>query len=206
MAAVAKLVVIVGPEYRPTDPYPPEFSSYDEYFNGEIQGGGYRRLIEYDPALELTAVRRFKFAHDTLRALEFGNNAPPGGDYAIPLSSGVAFVSRIDERLKVVYAQYASGDMPEPEPETFLDETDGYDGLYVACDGRRIGLLKLYRVEDATPAQLWVVTPNPSPGEQVLSVMELPNLTGDAGSMYRANVTLELLLGSVKIYSRIGFV
>lgn len=206
MGAVAKLAVIVGPEYRPTDPYPPGFSSYDEYFDGEIQGAGYRRLIEHDPAIGSTSVRRFKFAHSALAQLEFGTIAWPGADYAIPLSSGCAFVSRIGGRMKLVYAQYAADDELEPEPETLLDEVDDLEALHVACDGRRVGLLRLFRVEDATPAQLWVVTPSPVPGEQVLAVMGLPNITGDAGSMYRANITLELLLGNLKIYSRIGYV
>ncbi|SFI68710.1 hypothetical protein SAMN05216206_2747 [Pseudomonas guineae] len=190
-------IIILPPEYRPTDPYPPAavdnptllFESYDDYHGWLSEK--VCRLAIHDPIAGTTLVKRIAALPITGFGIKSQHHVLHGSEWFSPIDAGVICASwdRLfnDYRMTVSYAKFAEEGAAEPDIELLLGpiapSSDGDARVYFASDGRRLSILTMPANPGGDGAFLYTITPEPLSGESRLTTTRLPQLaSGTAGS------------------------
>lgn len=197
--ARAVAVILLPPEYRPTDPYPPhapddpglEFTTYDDYWwwlrTKEL------RVAIHDPAAGATLVKRIARPSIYLNSLriEPAWNGRFNNSAVVPMGAGALFIGENADSpdLQVEYCRYSAGDDPNP-PELVVVIPPGTTGAggYVVMNEASVAICMPGSVHTGDSGRVFVVTPEPAPGQHALVMIEAPNFIG---STYSADYSFQ---------------
>ena len=198
--ARAVAVILLPPEWRPTDPYPPHvpdypegvFESYEEYWSWladqEI------RVAIHDPLSGETDVRRI--ARPTIDLHDLTQERAWNGSFTksvmCPMGAGLLFVGeRWDEswselETRIEFCRYSTeSELVPPEAVVTLpSEYREYTG-YMAAGQQSVAICWPGSVYDGRSGLVYVFTPDPESGGIPLATIEAPNFNdGTGGSDY----------------------
>lgn len=186
--ARAVAVILLPPEYRPTDPYPPHapddpgwvFGSYDSYW--DWLGGKEIRVAIHDPLSGETDVRRI--AHPTIDLYnltqEYAWNGSFESSIMCPMGAGLLFVgmggARPEKRIE--FCRYSTESELVP-PEVVVTVPSEYQGRYftgfMAAGQKSVAICWPGSVYGGISGLVYVFTPDPEDGGIPLATIEAPN-------------------------------
>lgn len=195
--ARAVAVILLPPEYRPTDPYPPHapddpewvFESYDDYWywlpRKEI------RVAIHDPLSGETDVRRIACPTMGLHSLAWRGawNVSLASSAVWPMGAGVLFVGGsygTEPETRIEFCRYSTESELVP-PEAVVTFPTGYwrDTGYVAAGQQSVAICWPGSVYDGSSGLVYVFTPDPEDGGIPLATIEVPNFkSGYYGSPF----------------------
>lgn len=186
--ARAVAVILLPPEYRPTDPYPPYapdwpewvFESYDDYWSWlayhEI------RVAIHDPLSGETDVRRI--APPTINLNELTQEQAWNGSFSssvmCPMGAGMLFVGEngAGTETRIEFCRYSTGSElvpPEAVVTAPLSEWQRYTGGYIVAGQQSVAICWPCSVYDGSSGLVYVFTPDPEDGGIPLATIEVPN-------------------------------
>ena len=188
--ARAVAVILLPPEYRPTDPYPPHapdspewvFESYEDYWywleEQEI------RVAIHDPLSGETDVRRI--ARPTIDlsnlALEQAWNGSFESAVVCPMGAGLLFVGEDGDgtETRIEFCRYSTESelVPREAVATLPPEYHGDTGGYMVAGQRSVAICWPGSVYDGSSGLAYVFTPDPEIGGIPLATIEAPNFNG----------------------------
>ena len=195
--ARAVAVILLPPEYRPTDPYPPHapddpewvFESYEDYWywleEQEI------RVAIHDPLSGETDVRRI--ARPTINlnnlAQEYAWNGSFTKSVMCPMGAGLLFVGEgygANPETRIEFCRYSTESElvpPEAVVTAPLSGWQRYTGGYMVAGQRSVAICWPGSVYDGSSGLVYVFTPDPEDGGIPLATIEVPNFkSGTWGS------------------------
>lgn len=182
----AVAVILLPPEYRPTDPFPPhapddpdwEFGTYDDYWwwlrTKEL------RVAIHDPAAGTTLVKRIARPNIDLSSMrgEPAWNGRFNSTAVVPMGPGALFIGKnsYTPDFQVEYCRYSVGTDPD-QPELVVAIPPGITGSggYVVTNEKSVAICMPGSVHTGDSGRIFVVTPEPAPGQQALVMIEAPN-------------------------------
>ena len=192
--ARAVAVILLPPEYRPTDPYPPHvpddpgwvFGSYESYWywlaDQEI------RVAIHDPLSGETDVRRI--ARPTIDlsnlAVEQAWNGSFKRSAMCPMGAGLLFVGEVEgeagPEARIEFCRYSTeSELVPPEAVVTLpSEYQGHPG-YMVAGQQSVAICWPGSVYDGRSGLVYVFTPEPEIGGIPLVTIEAPNFNGGGG-------------------------
>lgn len=196
--ARAVAVILLPPEWRPTDPYPPHapddpewvFASYQDYwdwlYDQEI------RVAIHDPCSGETDVRRI--ARPTIDLNNLAEEQAWNGSFTssvmCPMGAGLLFVGEgyngVELETRIEFCRYSTGSELAP-PEAVVTLPTGYwrDTGYVAAGQQSVAICWPGSVYDGSSGLVYVFTPDPEDGGIPLATIEVPNFkSGYYGSPF----------------------
>lgn len=197
--ARAVAVILLPPEYRPTDPYPPHapddpewvFESYDDYWSWladqEI------RVAIHDPLSGETDVRRI--AHPTIDLSDLAVEQAWNGSFKrsvmCPMGAGLLFVGKSFSGLemRIEFCRYSTESELVP-PEAVVTIPSVYQGFwytgYMVAGRQSVAICWPGSVFDESGGLVYVFTPDPESGGIPLATIEVPNFKSRTyGSVFR---------------------
>lgn len=194
--ARAVAVILLPPEWRPTDPYPPHapddpewvFESYEDYWYwlGEEE----IRVAIHDPRSGETDVRRIArptISLDNL-ALEQAWNGSFESAVMCPMGAGLLFVSKnwVGTETRIEFCRYSTeSELVPPEAVVTVPLSD-YQRYTVGCivaGQRSVAICWPGSPYDGSSGLVYVFTPDPEDGGIPLAMIEVPNFkSGTYGS------------------------
>lgn len=200
--ARAVAVILLPPEYRPTDPYPPHvpdhpewvFESYDDYYWSWLADHEIRVAI-HDPLSGETDVRRIAFPTIDLYSLtqEQAWNGSFSSSVMCPMGAGLLFVGEnwAGTETRIEFCRYSTGsELVPPEAEAVVTVPSEYDGDrgykgYMAAGQRSVAICWPGKVYDGSSGLVYVFTPDPEDGGIPLATIEVPDFKIDTyGSIF----------------------
>lgn len=185
--ARAVAVILLPPEYRPTDPYPPHapddpewvFESYDSYWYW-LEGQEIRVAI-HDPLSGETDVRRI--ARPTIDLYDLTSEQAWNGRFwssvMCPMGAGLLFVG-VDETLpetRIEFCRYSTESELVP-PEAVVTLPPGYHDIsagYIVAGQQSVAICWSGSRHNGTGGLVYVFTPDPESGGIPLATIEVPN-------------------------------
>lgn len=187
--ARAVAVILLPPEYRPTDPYPPHapddpgwvFESYDDYWSW--LGGQEIRVAIHDPLSGETDVRRI--ARPTINLPKLSEEQAWNGSFSssvmCPMGAGLLFVGEnwAGTETRIEFCRYSTGSELVP-PEAVVTVPSEYDGDrgykgYIVAGQRSVAICWPGSPFDGSSGLVYVFTPDPEDGGIPLATIEVPN-------------------------------
>ena len=194
--ARAVAVILLPPEYRPTDPYPPHapddpgwvFGSYESYWywlaRQEI------RVAIHDPRSGETDVRRIARPAIELSdlAIEQAWNGSFKRSAMCPMGAGLLFVGKVGPEARIEFCRYSTESELVP-PEAVVTLPSEYEGSYytgyMVAGQRSVAICWPGSWYDGRSGLVYVFTPDPESGGIPLATIEVPNFkSGTGGSDY----------------------
>lgn len=204
--ARAVAVILLPPEYRPTDPYPPHapddpgwvFESYDDYWywlaDQEI------RVAIHDPLSGETDVRRIARPTIDLNNLATGLAWNGSFESAVmcPMGAGLLFAGEVEDggedededgtETRIEFCRYSTESELVPLEAVVtvpLSDYQRYTGGYIVAGQRSVAICWPGSVYDGSSGLVYVFTPDPEDGGIPLAMIEVPNFkSGTYGSDY----------------------
>lgn len=195
--ARAVAVILLPPEYRPTDPYPPHapddpewvFESYDSYWYW--LGGKEIRVAIHDPLSGETDVRRIARPTINLNNLAAGLawNRYFSAVVMCPMGAGLLFVGEDGDgtETRIEFCRYSTESelVPLEAVVTLPPEYHGNAGGYIVAGQQSVAICWPGSVYVGSSGLVYVFTPDPESGGIPLATIEAPNfIGGSAGSDY----------------------
>lgn len=191
--ARAVAVILLQPEYRPTDPYPPHapddpewvFESYDSYWYW--LGGKEIRVAIHDPLSGETDVRRI--ARPTINVYDLTTGRAWNGKFSssimCPMGAGMLFVGNeggFGTETRIEFCRYSTeSELVPPEAvATFPPEYDVDTRGYIVAGQKSVAICWPGSVYYGISGLVYVFTPDPESGGIPLATMEVPNFNGGA--------------------------
>ena len=187
--ARAVAVILLPPEWRPTDPYPPHapddpgwvFESYQDYWywlrRKEI------RVAIHDPLSGETDVRRI--ARPTINVYDLTTGLAWNGKFSssimCPMGAGLLFVGWdwIGTETRIEFCRYSTESELVPPEEVVtvvpLSADQRYSEGYMAAGQRSVAICWPGEVFDGSSGLVYVFTPDPEDGGIPLATIEVPN-------------------------------
>lgn len=196
--ARAVAVILLRPEYRPTDPYPPHapddpewvFESYDSYWYW--LGGKEIRVAIHDPLSGETDVRRIARPTIDLNNLATGLawNRNSSASVMCPMGAGLLFVGEDGDgtETRIEFCRYSTESelVPLEAVVTLPPEYHGDAGGYIVAGQQSVAICWPGSVYVGSSGLVYVFTPDPESGGIPLATIEAPNfIDGTFGSAYR---------------------
>lgn len=198
--ARAVAVILLPPEYRPTDPYPPHapddpgwvFGSYDGYWYW--LGLKEIRVAIHDPLSGETDVRRIARPKINLNFLrqEQAWNGSFSSSVMCPMGAGMLFVGEVfgeaGLEMRIEFCRYSTESELVP-PEAVVTPPSVYHGFYytgyMVAGQQSVAICLPGSPYDGGSGLVYVFTPDPEIGGIPLATIEAPNFKGGtAGSDY----------------------
>lgn len=199
--------LLLPPEWRPDDPFPPHapdepewvFETYEDYWWWLEAYSPELRLVIIDPQNGQSYLRYIARPPIDLSELVVGQPEWNGrfyGSTMIPLSSGIVFVGVVPgspSREKImVYCKYATTvDVSSPEVLDTVAENDYWHSWVVATNGKSVAICRVGSVYSGPGGSgtnsgiIHIFTPEPEPGKAALIKIEAPFFVGGTfGSSY----------------------
>ena len=185
--ARAVAVILLPPEYRPTDPYPPHapddpdwvFPTYDSYW-WWLRDYRELRVAIHDPAAGTTLVKRI--ARPSIDTNELRYESAWSGSFSdsavVPMGAGVLFIGERfgSSDLQVEYCRYSVGDdLDQPELVAAIPPNIAGTGGYVAMNDASVAICIPVSALAGDNGRVFVFTPEPAPGQYALVMIEAPN-------------------------------
>lgn len=184
--ARAVAVILLPPEWRPTDPYPPHapddpewvFESYEDYWYW-LRGQEIRVAI-HDPLSGETDVRRIARPTIGLNFLaeEYAWNGSFESSIMCPMGAGLLFVGRSWARpeKRIEFCRYSTESELVP-PEAVVTLPSEYQGRtgYMVAGQQSVAIFWLGSVYNGSSGLVYVFTPDPENGGIPLATIEAPN-------------------------------
>lgn len=195
----AVAVILLPPEYRPTDPYPPHapddpervFESYDDYYWSWLAGQEIRVAI-HDPLSGETDVRRI--ARPTIDLYELSREGGWNGSFSssvmCPMGAGLLFVGEnwAGTETLIEFCRYSTGSElvpPEAVVTVPLSEYQRYSGGYFVAGQQSVAICWAGSPYDGSNGLMYVFTPDPEDGGIPLATIEVPSFKhGTYGSAF----------------------
>lgn len=190
----AVAVILLQPEYRPTDPYPPHapddpervFESYEDYWDW-LEGQEIRVAI-HDPLSRETDVRRI--ARPTINLYGLSEEPSWNGEeqawngrfsrsLMCPMGAGLLFVGRdwAETETRFEFCRYSTESELVP-PEAVVTIPQGYYGIrsgYIVAGQQSVAICRPGSPYDGSSGLVYVFTPDPEDGGIPLAMIEVPN-------------------------------
>ena len=189
--ARAVAVILLPPEYRPTDPYPPHapdepgwvFESYEDYWywleEQEI------RVAIHDPLSGETDVRRI--ARPTINLNNLAQEQAWNGSFSssvmCPMGAGMLFVDEnwAGTETRIEFCRYSTGSELVPPEAVVTAPLSGYQrfkGGHIVAGQRSVAICWPGSPYDGSSGLVYVFTPDPEDGGIPLATIEVPNFKG----------------------------
>lgn len=197
--ARAVAVILLPPEYRPTDPYPPHvpdypegvFESYDSYWYW--LGGKEIRVAIHDPLSGETDVRRIARPTIDLNNLAAGLawSRDSLASVMFPMGAGLLFVGEDGDgtETRIEFCRYSTESELVPLEAVVtapLSDYQRYTGGCIVAGQRSVVICFPGSPYDVSSGLVYVFTPDPEDGGIPLAMIEVPNFKGGTyGSDYR---------------------
>lgn len=196
--ARAVAVILLPPEYRPTDPYPPHapddpgwvFGSYDSYWYW--LSGQEIRVVIHDPLSGETDVRRI--ARPTFDLNDLAVEEAWDGSFRqlamCPMGAGLLFVGKNwnEPKARIEFCRYSTESElvpPEAVVTAPLSDYNGDTGGCIAAGQQSVAICWPGSPNDGSSGLVYVVTPDPEDGGIPLAMIEVPNFkSGTYGSNF----------------------
>lgn len=197
--ARAVAVILLPPEWRPTDPYPPHapddpewvFESYDDYYWYWLAGQEIRVAI-HDPLSGETDVRRI--APPTINLNNLAQERAWNGSFTksvmCPMGAGLLFVGEnwAGTETRIEFCRYATeSELVPPEPEVVVTFPSVYwrNTGYMVAGQQSVAICWPGSVFVESSGMVYVFTPDPENGGIPLKTIEVPNFIDRTyGSLY----------------------
>ena len=198
--ARAVAVILLPPEYRPTDPYPPHvpghpewvIESYDDYWS--LLADLEIRVAIHDPLSGETDVRRI--APPTINLYKLSEEQAWNGSFSssvmCPMGAGILFVGEnwAGTETRIEFCRHSTGsELFPPEAEAVvtvsLSQSQRYAGGHIVAGQRSVAIYWPGSVYDGSSGLVYVFTPDPEDGGIPLATIEVPNFKGNTyGSIF----------------------
>lgn len=196
--ARAVAVILLPPEYRPTDPYPPHvpdhpewvFESYDYYWYW--LAGQEIRVAIHDPLSGETDVRRI--APPTINLSKLSEEQAWNGSFSssvmCPMGAGMLFVGEnwAGTETRIEFCRYSTGSElvpPEAVVTAPLAQSQRFTGGCIVAGQRSVAICWPGSPYDGSSGLVYVFTPDPEDGGIPLATIEVPNFkNGTWGSEF----------------------
>lgn len=197
--ARAVAVILLPPEWRPTDPYPPHVPDYPEWVFESYENYWYWlgereiRVAIHDPRSGETDVRRIARPTINLNNLATGLawNRNSSASVMCPMGAGLLFVGEVHTwagvETRIEFCRYSTESELVP-PEAVATLPSGYQGHpgYMVAGQQSVAICWPGWRFGESIGLVYVFTPDPEIGGIPLATIEAPNFNdGTGGADYR---------------------